>query len=497
MAGLGNLFWARRVAVVGASATPGKTGHTILRNIVEGGFQGEAIPVNPRGGEILGRRAYASLADVPGQVDLVVLVIPAAGVPAVLEQAAAKGARGAVVVSGGFREAGQAELEQELVRVAKVGGIRVIGPNCQGLNYAPNHLCASWPLISREGPIAVISQSGTVGAAVAGWADEEGLGISGFVALGNRCDINEVELAEFFGQDNSTRAIALYVEGVADGRRFLEVARRLAGKKGLVVLSPGRTEKGARAAQSHTRSLAGSREVLSGICRQVRAVEAQDTEQLYDFAKAFALVKGAVGRRLMVVTSSGGSGILATDLAEMSGLRVFDLGLGMKESPLLGAGGPAGSQGHVFLRSVSRISHASGDVTLGRLPARRGRELGFNKHWKLPYRWNVYGLPGAVSKHRWLHEHLDRARAYAEGCPFNRFDLAPGAELGIVTSGVAASYVREALVHLGISAHLLVLGLVHPLPERLVKELLSASRRVLVVEEGDMAVETQLRLLAQ
>lgn len=325
MSGVSDLFWAQRVAVVGASATPGKTGYNILRNILEGGFRGQVFPVNPRGGEILGQRVYGSLGEIPGDVDLVVVVIPAAGVPAVLQEAATKGARGAVVISGGFREAGREDLERELVRVAREGGLRIIGPNCQGLNYTPNRLCASWPLITRSGPLAVISQSGTIAAAVAGWAESEGVGISGCVALGNRCDVNEVELASFFADDPSTRAIALYVEGVADGRAFLEVARRLAGKKGLVVLSPGRTEKGARAAQSHTRSLAGSHEVFRGVCRQVRAVLAEDTEQLYDFAKAFALVRRPLGRRLMVVTSSGGSGILATDVAEMAGLQVFDL----------------------------------------------------------------------------------------------------------------------------------------------------------------------------
>ena len=325
MSSLADIFWAERVAVVGASATPGKTGYNILRNILEGGFRGQVFPVNPRGGEILGQRVYTSLSEIPGDVDLVVVVIPAAGVPAVLKEAAAKHARGAVVISGGFREAGNEELERELVRVAREGGVRIIGPNCQGLNYTPNRLCASWPLITRSGPMAVISQSGTVAAAVAGWAEEEGVGISGCVALGNRCDVNEVELAAFFADDPATRAVAVYVEGVADGRAFVEVGRRLAGKKGLVVLSPGRTEKGARAAQSHTRSLAGSHEVFRGVCRQVRAVLAEDTEQLYDFAKAFALVSRPLGPRLMVVTSSGGSGILATDVAEMSGLKVFDL----------------------------------------------------------------------------------------------------------------------------------------------------------------------------
>lgn len=150
----------------------------------------------------------------------------------------------------------------------------------------------------------------------------------------------------------------------------------------------------------------------------------------------------------------------------------------------------------VFLRSVSRISHASGDVALGPLPQRQ-RRLGFNKHWKLPYRWNVYGPPGAVSKHRWLHERLEQARLWAGECTFNRLQPAPGAELGVVASGVAAAYVREALDLVGVKAHLLTLGLVHPLAEGLVRELLQASRVVLVVEEGDPVVETQVRVLAQ
>jgi len=326
------LFWAESVAVVGASATPGKTGHTILANIIDGGFAGRVYPVNPRGGEILGLPAYPSLGDVPGDVDLVVVVIPAAAVPGVIREAAAKHARAAVVISGGFREAGNDELEKELVQAAGQGGVRVVGPNCQGVNFTPNKLCASWPLITTRGSIAAISQSGTVGAAVAGWAADEGLGISSFVALGNRCDVNEIELMEFFGDDSSTRAIALYVEGVADGRAFVEVGRKVAGRKGLVVLSPGRTAKGARAAQSHTRSLAGSHEVFRGVCRQIRAVEAEDTEQLYDFAKAFALTRRPVGPGLFVITSSGGSGIMGTDAAETSGLSVFDLEPGQRES---------------------------------------------------------------------------------------------------------------------------------------------------------------------
>lgn len=320
--GLHRLFHARSVAVVGASANPNKLGHIILSNILEGGFEGDLYPVNPRGGEILGLTAYSSVSDVPGKLDLVVVVVPAPYVAGVLREASHRGVRASVVISGGFREVGRDDLEAELVSIARESGLRIIGPNCQGINYRPNKLCASWPLVDATGPLAVISQSGTVAATVAGWAADEGLGITATVALGNQVDVCEADMIEFFSRDRNTRAMALYLEGARDGRRLMRTLKDVGARKPLVILKSGRTSAGQRAAASHTRSLAGRDEVFSGACRQCGVVRAPDLESLYDSAKALGTLVPLRGNRLLIVTSSGGAGILAVDESERSGLSV-------------------------------------------------------------------------------------------------------------------------------------------------------------------------------
>ncbi len=311
--GLAPIFRAKSVAVVGASATPGKTGNTILRNILDAGYRGRIYPVNPKGGEILGLTAYPSLLDIGAEVDLGVFVVPGELVPDLILEGASAGMKGAVVISGGFGEVGNVDLEDRLVKAAKASGIRLVGPNCQGFNYTPNRLCATWPLVKSGGPIAVISQSGTVGAALSGWAEEEGLGISGFVGLGNKADVSELDLMEFFGADPDTRVIAMYLERVRDGRLFMDVARRVSRDKKIVILKGGRTPEGRKAAQSHTRSIAGIYEVFSAVCRDLGLVAAWDIESLYDYAKYCALAETPKGPRVLVVTSSGGSGILSAD----------------------------------------------------------------------------------------------------------------------------------------------------------------------------------------
>ncbi len=323
---LETLFRPRAVAVIGASATPGKTGHTILQNILAGGFEGPVYPVNPRGGEIMGRAVVPAVPQLPDGVDVAVVVIPAAMVPDTLMQLGSRGVKYAVVISGGFREAGNDELETRLQQAIKESGVRVVGPNCQGIVSTGAKLCASWPLTSRRGPIAVISQSGTVAAALAGWAEDEGAGVSGVVSLGNRGDVDESDLIAHFAADPGTLAIALYVEGLRDGRKFMEAVRavRRAGKA-LFVLRPGRTERGIKAAQSHTKSMAGSYAVFQGVARQVGAVLVPDVISLFDAARTWAFLGGPSNAGLSVVTSSGGSGILAADTAEEHGYRLSDL----------------------------------------------------------------------------------------------------------------------------------------------------------------------------
>ena len=295
---LESFFNARSVAVVGASANPEKTGHVILKNIIEGGFAGSIYPVNPKAEEILGLPCHASLTAIDGAVDVVVIVVPAKFVPDVMEEAGKKGVSGAVVISGGFGEIGNDELERRIVEIADEYGIRIIGPNCQGFNYTPNHLCASWPLVTKSGPIAIISQSGTVGAAIEMWAQEAQIGISGFVALGNKADVNETDLIELFKEDPNTRVISLYIEGVAEGRRFMESVRAARKKKPIVVLKPGTTRKGARAVPSHTRSIAGRDEISEAVSRQLGIIRARSITELFDYSLALGFLANprATGR---------------------------------------------------------------------------------------------------------------------------------------------------------------------------------------------------------
>jgi acyl-CoA synthetase (NDP forming) len=329
---LDSIFKPSSVAVVGASLNPEKTGHIILKNIIDGGFKGSIYPINPGTDEILGLRAYTSLLDVPGEVDLVVIVVPAKVVPGIMKQAGEKKAGGAIIISGGFREIGNDSLEQEVIDIAKSLGIRIIGPNCQGVNYTGSDLCASWPLIKAKGKMAIISQSGTVGAALGEWAESDGIGMSSCVSLGNKADVSEIDLIEYFSRDPNTSVISLYVEGTGDGRRFMEVCRNAVERKPIVVLRPGRSSKGRKAAESHTKSIAGSHRIFHAACRQVGITSASTVEDLYDFSKSLMyarkrrlLPEQMDSYKVVVLTSSGGSGIIAVDCAEEVGIEIPDL----------------------------------------------------------------------------------------------------------------------------------------------------------------------------
>ncbi|MBI5342866.1 MAG: acetate--CoA ligase family protein [Deltaproteobacteria bacterium] len=319
------LFRPTRIAVVGASSNPEKMGFQIFRNIVEAGFQGDILPVNPKGETVLGKPSLKSAAELPEGTDLAVLIIPAKLVPGTILQLGERKVRSAIVISGGFAESGDAgaAIQEEMVRNAARCGIRVVGPNCQGVNYPYHGLCASWPLITRRGDIAFISQSGTVGAAMADWASEDRLGFSAFVSMGNRSDVDEADLIAFFAADPNTKVISLYIEGVKDAGKFLAAVGKC--RKPVVIFKAGRTERGRKAAESHTRSLAGRDEVYDAVFRQYGVHRAHSLEDLYDFSKALAYLPAPEGPRMLIVTSSGGSAIIATDVAEEEGFRVTPL----------------------------------------------------------------------------------------------------------------------------------------------------------------------------
>ncbi|HEY3315116.1 MAG TPA: CoA-binding protein [Bacillota bacterium] len=323
--GLERLFQAESVAVVGASATPGKLGHTILSNLIEGGFKGPIYPVNRKESEILGLKAYPNLLEIPADVDLMVVAVPSGVVLSVVQEAIQKKIGVAIIVSGGFREAGNLEGERELVRTARAGGLRIVGPNCQGLAYLPNNLCATWPVQRSRGPIAVVSQSGTVAAALADWAAEDGLGISCMLAMGNKTDINETDAVNFLSGDGETKAIAVYSEGLGDGKTFMEVLKRATAKIPVVLLRGGRTPIGHAAAQTHTKSLAGQYQVFASLAEANGAAVVDSIEDLYDGTKALACLKAPAGRKVCIITSSGGAGVLATDAGFESGLELAKL----------------------------------------------------------------------------------------------------------------------------------------------------------------------------
>lgn len=324
-AALTPLFRPSRIVMIGASANQEKLSFQIFRNIKEAGFAGQVIPVNPKGETILGIPSLKSVAEVPSGIDLAVVMIPAKLVPDTILQLGKKKVKSAVVISGGFAESGDegAALQEELAKNAARSGIRVVGPNCQGVNYPYHGLCASWPLLTRRGDMAIISQSGTVGAALIDWASQDRLGFSAFVSMGNRVDVDEADLISFFSEDPHTKVIALYLEGVKSAAKFLTAVKGC--HKPIVILKPGRTERGRKAAESHTRSLAGRDEIYEAVFRQYRIHRAANLEELYDFAKALAYLPAPDGPRTLIVTSSGGSAVIATDVLEENGFRVTSL----------------------------------------------------------------------------------------------------------------------------------------------------------------------------
>uniref|UniRef100_A0A7V6DQ50 CoA-binding protein n=1 Tax=Desulfobacca acetoxidans TaxID=60893 RepID=A0A7V6DQ50_9BACT len=314
------IFKPRSVAVIGASTAPGKLGHDILANLKNGGFAGPLYPVNPKAEEILGLKVYKSIADTPEPPELAVVVIPAKIVIPTLEQCADRGVKGAIVITGGFAETGREGemLQDQMAQVIRRTGLKVVGPNCQGVNMPHHRMCASWPLITTKGKIAFASQSGTVGAAFLDMAAAEGLGVSAFVSLGNRVDVDEAEVIEYFNAAPDTRVIALYLEGVKRPTYFLDALHECT--KPLVILKAGRTKRGSQAAESHTKSLAGTDAIYQALFRKHRVYRADTVEELFDFAKALAYLTPPQGRNLMITTSSGGAAILAIDEAEKMGL---------------------------------------------------------------------------------------------------------------------------------------------------------------------------------
>ncbi len=314
------------VAVVGASTNPSKLGHAVLANIIRSGFKGAIYPINPKASEILGLKAYPSVLKVPNPVDLVVILVPNHIVPQVLKEAGQKGTKGAIIITAGFREAGNADLEQEILDIAKEYGLRIIGPNCLGIidTFAPINasFAAGTP---KSGSIAFMSQSGALCTAILDYALAETIGFSHFVSLGNKADIDEVALLEDWAEDERTKVIIAYIEGLRDGARFIEVARHAARKKPIIAVKSGRTASGSKAVSSHTGSLAGSDAAYDAAFIQSGVLRAETVEELFDYSTAFAYQPLLQGNRIAIVTNAGGPGVMATDALERFSLLLAEL----------------------------------------------------------------------------------------------------------------------------------------------------------------------------
>jgi acetyltransferase len=329
-------FAPRGIVVVGASADSAKLGHGVARNLSACGFPNPIHFVNPAGGPLLGRTVHRAVASVPDPVDLAVLVLPARAVPAALSACAERGIRAAIIASSGFREVGPegAALESECVRVAREHTIRFMGPNCVGVLDTRLPLDTTFlpPPPPRPGEIAFLSQSGATCSAVIDWANGHGIGLSRLVSVGNEADLTTTDFLGPLAEDPHTRVIALYLEGLGQGRRFVELAREVARTKPIIALKAGRTAGGRRAVVSHTGALAGEDRAVDAAFRRSRVIRAGTSEELLDWACALAWCPLPEGRAMAVLTNAGGPGVLAADALEANGLTLAELAVATRDA---------------------------------------------------------------------------------------------------------------------------------------------------------------------
>jgi acetyl coenzyme A synthetase (ADP forming)-like protein len=302
------------VAVIGASAETGKIGNSVMKNLINGGYQGAIHPIHPSASEILGKKAYKSVKDVPGVIDVAVFAIPAKFVAQALTECGEKKIPGAVLIPSGFAETGNVAGQEEVVAVARKYGVRLMGPNIYGFYYTPKNLCATFcTAYDVKGTTALSSQSGGIGMAIVGFSRSTKMGVSAIVGLGNKADIDEDDLLTFFEQDDNTQIICQHLEDLKDGRAFAEVAKRVSQKKPVVVLKAGRTSMGARAASSHTGALAGNDKIYEDVFRQSGVIRARSLRDMLDFARGIPLLPTPKGNNVVIITGAGGSGVLLSD----------------------------------------------------------------------------------------------------------------------------------------------------------------------------------------
>ncbi len=332
-----SLFEPSSIAVIGASATPGKVGHDIVRNLVEEGFAGAIYPINPKEKEILGKKSFASVKEIPGTIDLAIIVIPAKLVPAVLMECAEKKIENVVIISAGFGEVHTKEgdaLEKQIRQITiddrianHQSPITLVGPNCLGILRTSHKMNASFATkLPPDGPVALISQSGAMAVAIMDASFTIGIGYSFVASIGNKTVMDECDFLERAASDDQTTVIGFYLESIKDGARFLRTATEVARKKHIVLLKAGTSQHGAQAAASHTGALAGSDAGIDALCAQSGIVRAHDTEEFLDLLQVLSNQPALRSPNIAIITNAGGPGILATDAAERAHLKMPPLG---------------------------------------------------------------------------------------------------------------------------------------------------------------------------
>ena len=314
------------VAVIGASSEAGKIGNSVMKNLINGGYTGEIYPINPAADEILGRKAYKSVQDVPGVIDVAVFAIPAKFVAQALIECGEKKIPGAVLIPSGFAETGNVAGQQEIIDIGRKYGVRLMGPNIYGFYYTWSNLCATFcTAYDVKGNAALSSQSGGIGMAIIGFSRSAKMGVSAIVGLGNKADIDEDDLLTFFEQDDNTSIIVQHCEDLKDGRAFAEVAKRVSKTKPVVVLKAGRTAMGARAASSHTGALAGNDRIYDDVLKQSGVIRARSLREMLEFARAIPILPTPKGDNIVIITGAGGSGVLLSDAVVDNGLSLMTM----------------------------------------------------------------------------------------------------------------------------------------------------------------------------
>ena len=326
LAAMQRIMNPRSVAVIGASAEDGKIGNSVMKNLINGGYQGAIYPIHPKAAEILGRKACPSVLDVQDDIDVAVFAIPAKFCAAAMDEVGRKKIPGAVMIPSGFAEVGEQALQDELLAVARKHNVRVMGPNIYGFYYTPQNLCATFCTpYDVKGKVALSSQSGGVGMSIIGFSRTTRMGVSAIVGLGNKSDLDEDDLLTYFEQDDNTQVIAMHCEDLKDGRAFAEVASRVSKKKPIVMLKAGRTALGARAAESHTGALAGNDKIYDDVLRQCGVIRAKSLNDLLQFARGLQVLPNPKGENIVIITGAGGSGVLLSDACVDNGLSLMKM----------------------------------------------------------------------------------------------------------------------------------------------------------------------------